>query len=92
MPFNGTNPHSGHIGQLFHTSPEVVASIQDVGALVLFLPSYSPDLNLIEELFSKVKTTLNMPHITDLQILLLPSFNSVTLKDYNAWIEHEIYT
>lgn len=100
MPFNGTNLHSVVIldNCSIHHIPEVVASIQDVGTLVLFLPPYSPDLNPIEELFSKVKTTFksaefNMPHITDLQILLLSSFTSVTVEDCNGWIEHsEIYT
>ena len=81
MPFNGINPHSVVVldNCSIHHIPEVIASIHDVGALVLFLPPYSPDINPIEELFSKVKTTLksaefDMPHITDLQILLLSSF------------------
>ena len=100
MPYNGINPHSVVVSDncSIHHVAEVIASIEDVGALVLFLPPYSPDLNPIEELFSKVKTTLKsfefeMAHITDLQTLLLSSFTSVTVEDCNGWIAHcDIYT
>lgn len=34
--------------------------IQEVGAMVMFLPPYSPDLNPIEELFSKLKKTIKI--------------------------------
>ena len=36
----------------------VVDLIESTGALVQFLPPYSPDLNPIEEAFSKVKSAL----------------------------------
>ena len=59
----------GLIGQLLHTSSS--SSIQDVHALVLFLPPYSPDLNPIEELFLKAKIAeFDIAYITDLQLLL----------------------
>ena len=60
LPYNGINPHSVVVldNCSIHHIAEVVKSINDVGAHVLFLPPYSPDLNPIEELFSKVKTTL----------------------------------
>jgi len=41
-----------------HKSPEVVRLIASVGATVRFLPAYSPDLNSIEALFSKLKQAL----------------------------------
>ena len=52
MPYNGINPHSVVVldNCSIHNVAEVVASSHDVGALVLFLPPYSPDLNPIEEL------------------------------------------
>ena len=34
------------------------AAIQQTGAVVQFLPLYSPDLNLIEEMFSKLKSVM----------------------------------
>ena len=60
QPFNCVNPHSVVIldNASVHHVPEVVQSIEEIGALVLFLPPYSPDYNPIEEAFSKVKTTL----------------------------------
>jgi transposase len=41
-----------------HKSKRVERLIEDRGATLLFLPPYSPDLNPIEEAFSKVKSTL----------------------------------
>ena len=36
----------------------IAEMIHEVGALIHFLPPYSPDYNPIEEAFSKVKTNL----------------------------------
>ena len=54
MPYNGTNPHSVVIMDncSIHHVPEVIKSVQDVGALIRFLPPYSPDFDPIEETFS----------------------------------------
>ena len=41
-----------------HKSPRAEKAIRDRGAWVLFLPRYSPDLNPIENAFSKLKTLL----------------------------------
>ena len=41
-----------------HKSKRVERLIEERGATLLFLPPYSPDLNPIEEVFSKVKNTL----------------------------------
>jgi transposase len=41
-----------------HHSEQVRAAIEARGASLWFLPAYSPDLNPIEEAFSKVKTLL----------------------------------
>lgn len=50
MPFNGLNPHSVVVldNCSVHHVPETT------GALVMFLPPYSPDFNPIEEYFSKI--------------------------------------
>lgn len=95
MPYNGINPHSVVVldNCSIHHIAVVKHSISEVGALALFLPPYSPDLNPIEELFSKVKATLksakaDMMHVTDLQTLLLTSFTQVTEEDCQGWIEH----
>ena len=41
-----------------HKSPRAVARIEEAGAKVVYLPPYSPDLNPIEKIFSKVKDFL----------------------------------
>jgi len=42
----------------FHKSPRAAQSLKAVGAWILFLPTYSPDLNPIEMAFSKLKAAL----------------------------------
>lgn len=94
MPFNGTNPHLVVIldNCSIHHVPEVAKSIQDVGALLIYLPPYSPDLNPIEELFSKVKKVMKSLELemdqNDIETLLLASFASVTTEDCAGWIYH----
>lgn len=41
-----------------HKSPKAAKILKDNGCWMLFLPAYSPDLNLIEMAFSKVKAHL----------------------------------
>ena len=60
LPFDGSNPHSVVIMHncFIHHIGEVVKMIEEVGAIVHFLPPYSPDFMPIELAFSKVKTSL----------------------------------
>lgn len=55
QPFNGTNARSVVIldNASIHHAEGIVELIQSTGALVQFLPPYSPDIMPIEELFSK---------------------------------------
>ena len=58
QPFNWINPHSVIIMDKasIHQVERVVDMIQDqLGACLLFLSPYSPDLNPVEEVFSQVK-------------------------------------
>lgn len=41
-----------------HKGPAIRAAIRSVGARLLFLPPYSPDLNPIEQVFAKLKHLL----------------------------------
>lgn len=92
MPFNGFNPHSVVIMDncSVHHVHEVIKSIQDVGALIHFLPPYSPDFNPIEEAFSKVKRILPFLEIDntilDIETLVLASFAQITQQDCQNWI------
>ena len=95
MPFNGVNPHSVVIldNCSIHHASGIMNAIEEVGALVHFLPPYSPDFNPIEEMFSKVKTVLKststeMDNVDDIETLLLASFTSVTPEDCRGWISH----
>ncbi|MFA5864226.1 MAG: transposase [Phycisphaerae bacterium] len=41
-----------------HKDARAIARIEAIGARVLFLPSYSPDFNPIEKIWSKIKAIL----------------------------------
>ena len=43
-----------------HKGKAVRKAIRDVGARLVFLPKYSPDLNPIEQVFAKFKTLLEL--------------------------------
>ena len=94
MPYNGTNAHSVVIMDncSIHHVPEVVKAIQDVGALLHFLPPYSPDFAPIEETFSKVKQAMKSinteENTSDCENVLLQSFLQVTPEDCQGWINN----
>ena len=94
-PFNGTNPNSIIVmdNAAIHHVDGVVELLENLGVLIYFLSPYSPDLNPIEELFSKVKSSLRAnEHIhEDLETLLLMAFSSVTPEDCQGWIRHAGY-
>ena len=53
-----------------HKTPDIVAAIEATGAEVWFLPPYSPDLNPIEKMWSKVKQSLRKARAQSEQALL----------------------
>ena len=57
MPFDGQSPNSIVImdNASIHHVDQVTELITSVGALVRFLPPYSPDMNPIEEVCAEVK-------------------------------------
>ena len=93
-PFNGHNPRSIVIldNANIHHVAGAVDMIQNAGALAYFLPPYSPDLNAIERIFSKVKSVLkaNEDDWSQLnaQTAVVAAFNCVTIKDCQGWITH----
>ena len=62
--------------------------IEEVGAIVHFLPPYSPDFMPIELAFSKVKTLMKVDEQTsmDVETALLAAFATITLQDCQNWI------
>ena len=96
--FNGQNTKS--IVLLYNASIHHVEKVQEavngVGALLWFLPLYSPDLNLIEECFSKVKKFLTCNSVafqsTDSpRVLVTAAFATVTKEDCLGYIQHAGY-
>ena len=72
MPFNGVNPHSVVIldNCSIHHVDGIASMIEEVGALVHFLPPYSPDFNPIEETFSKVKAEMKNLEVSMAELML----------------------
>jgi len=64
--------------------------MEGLGAIVQFLPPYSPDpdLNPIEEAFSKVKSQLKHLETTmdtsDIEVITLAAFTTITPEDCQA--------
>lgn len=95
QPFNGVNSNSVVIMDncSIHHLPEIVGMIEEVGAIVHFLPPYSPDFNPIEMTFSKVKSTIKdlentMPRDSGIESIMLAAFASISPQDCQGWISH----
>ena len=71
-----------------HKNASTLALINQAGAEVRFLPAYSPDLNPIEMMWSKVKALLRKAQArnhTDLLLAIASSLRSVTPQDVLGW-------
>lgn len=78
-----------------HKSDPTLALIGQRGAQVLFLPAYSPDLNPIEMMWSKVKASLRSAGArtqSDLIQAIAAALASVTPQDAINWFAHCGYT
>lgn len=77
-----------------HKVADVLEPIFEKGATVWFLPEYSPDLNPIEMMWSKVKSILRKlkPRtVEELHVALQIALTSVTLEDIIGWFSHDGY-
>ena len=79
-----------------HHVPEVRQVIEETGALLIYLPPYSPDFNPLEELFSKVKSYIRRNDIVfqtaeDPEDMIFESFYQVTREDCCAYFRHAEY-
>ena len=98
QPFNGTNDRSIVVmdNASIHHVDRVITTIQNTGALLRFLPPYSPGYNPIEELFSKVKAYLKANDLaydvtTSPSLLITMGFCTVTTEDCIGYITHAGY-
>ena len=77
-----------------HKTTEVERLIRSVGAEVRYLPAYSPDLNPIEQMFSKLKEFLRARAartVDDLIDALGDALRTVTPSDLLGWFQHSGY-
>jgi transposase len=71
-----------------HKSIETLSLIQQLGAEVLFLPAYSPDLNPIEKMWSKLKEFLRSAEARSRPGLIeaiASALETVTAQDVINW-------
>ncbi len=74
-----------------HKDPRVIAAIERAGAAVWHLPPYSPDLNPIEPMWSKVKEILRSLAARTAEALLDAigaALRAVTATDVENWFAH----
>lgn len=74
-----------------HKLEEIEEALEARGAWLMFLPTYSPDFNPIENCWSKVKTILrSLKPRTHQELLdaLVKAFSSVTVQDILGWFGH----
>jgi transposase len=74
-----------------HKLADIEDAIEAAGAWVLFLPTYSPDLNPIELCWAKVKAFLRSRKPRTLEALLealVDAFASIPRHDIVSWFRH----
>jgi transposase len=74
-----------------HKSEPTLSLLKQAGAQVVFLPAYSPDLNPIESMWSKVKTHLRSAEArteSDLLEAIGSALKTITRQDATNWFAH----
>jgi transposase len=77
-----------------HKVKGVAEIIAGTGAVVKYLPAYSPDLNPIEEMWSKVKAHLRKVKARDSERLdegIVAAFGTITRQNCVGWFSHAGY-
>ena len=88
QPFNGTNSRSVVVmdNASIHHVDKVATMIEQTGAILRFLPPYSPDYNPLEESFAKVKAYLKANEIPYADQIITPHSCSDNMSDQcNIW-------
>lgn len=74
-----------------HKNKETIALIESAGAEAVFLPPYSPDLNPIEMMWSKVKNFLRSTEARNKDTLfeaIGKALSTITATDAINWFAH----
>lgn len=77
-----------------HKVPRAKELVESVGARLLFMPPYHPELNPIEEAWSKIKTILRAAEARTIEALdnaIAAAVTAVTPSDAIGWIRHAGY-
>jgi transposase len=77
-----------------HKVSGIREAIEAVGAHLVYLPPYSPDLNPTEEMWSKIKAFLRKVKARSQNALLLAipdAFHAVCVSDILGWFSHAGY-
>ena len=75
----------------FHKLSSIIEAIESVGVSVVFLPQYSPELNPIENMWSKLKAYLKTKKVKTLNELkkhLKTGLERITEYDCESWFDH----
>jgi len=75
----------------FHLQTSVAKAIESKGAKVIFLPPYSPDFSPIENMWSKLKTTLRKlaPRtVKEFKKAIRTAFKAINKNDLANWFKH----
>jgi len=78
-----------------HKVVEVKEIIESSGATLLYLPPYSPDLNPIEPMWSKIKAYLRKIKARTVDILfesIAEALRLITKTDIKGWFKHSGYS
>ncbi len=77
-----------------HKHPEILQALERSGVQVWHLPPYSPDLNPIEKMWSKIKASLRKAKARTPRALLRAiarALRSITPSDAAGWFQHSGY-
>ena len=74
-----------------HKGERIRQLIEERGCELIYLPSYSPDLNPIEEAFSKIKGLVRKAEVRTKEALLEVigwALSAITIEDVRGFFEH----
>ncbi len=77
-----------------HKGEKIRSLIEGVGAKLIYLPTYSPEFNPIENCWSKLKSILRQigaRTYPDLAKAIEFAFNKISLNDIRNWFIHCCY-